>query len=512
SIRNHIANVDRAMSQDTTASNRNYHINQRNALVNAYNACLQSHSGGGGGYSGGGGNRYQQGLGALQGILGGVQDMIRQQEQREHQENNRLGREAESEGVDHYNSGRYEQALYAFQRGYQYFQQNGEGSNMAVMQNHINRTRERMERQERAKREQRERERQREQARRWEEQHKAKQGEREQAVKELFLSPVPPDGEGRANPSGQGPERDDFWKNAGISDEAIRRQCASTSNPGMCEALYKSQRSEQRAKLAVQSDPEIARKCGKLSPTQQTICVLRVQQERDGFVMPDFKNLPGGGERNNPFGCGPGPHPPDVRGCYDLTGGAKPAPQGSDGPKAGEAGKGEGSKKKALREAVLRRQAEREAMRRRQAESETGGPASTVPVNPPSGSGAGPGGPAALVPPAAAAPRVNPFEEPAPPQSQASLQPTLPSEEPLNKQMLARPECRQSDEAYQAERAIAGGFNTAEELIAGQQDYDRRRKLGCFSAEPKQPEQQAGPPQAAGGSTPVPGRQNPFNQ
>ncbi|MBI3126458.1 MAG: hypothetical protein HYZ11_02505, partial [Candidatus Tectomicrobia bacterium] len=30
SIRNHIANVDRAMSQDTTASNRNYHINQRN--------------------------------------------------------------------------------------------------------------------------------------------------------------------------------------------------------------------------------------------------------------------------------------------------------------------------------------------------------------------------------------------------------------------------------------------------------------------------------------------------
>ncbi|MBI3013564.1 MAG: hypothetical protein HYY65_00535 [Candidatus Tectomicrobia bacterium] len=109
--------------------------------------------GGGGGYSGGGGggNRFQQGMGALQRGLGILRDMSRQQEQKQRQENNRLGREAEQEGLEHYNSGRYEEALYAFQRGYQYFQQNGEGGNMAVMENHIRDARERLQMREQAR-------------------------------------------------------------------------------------------------------------------------------------------------------------------------------------------------------------------------------------------------------------------------------------------------------------------------------------------------------------------------
>lgn len=283
--------------------------------------CRGEHYRSGGGSSGGGGgggNRFQQGLGALQGLLGSLRDINRQREERQREENHRLGGEANDEGIEHLRQGRYEQALDAFQRAYQYFQRNGDTGNMNVAEHNAGLAREATERERQARQ-------WKEEQRRWEEQHKAKQAERDQMISDLF------------------------------------------------------------------------------SP-----------------------NLTGGGARNNPF--------------------QQP---------------------------------------------------SAVPSATTSALGAGP---------VASLPRApNPFE----PQSQASLRPTLPSEEPLNRQMLTRPECRQSDDAYWAERAIAGGFNTAEELIVGQQDYDRRRKLGCFAAESQRLEAPA-PSQSAEGS--VPGRQNPFNQ
>ncbi|HXG49919.1 MAG TPA: hypothetical protein VNN77_00755 [candidate division Zixibacteria bacterium] len=382
-----------------------------------------SGSSGGGNSGGGGGDRWQQGLQGLQGILGTLREWNQQNEQRERAENNRLGREAEREGVDYYNSGQYEQALYAFQRGYQYFARNGEARNMAVMENHINAARQALERKRHL-----------EETKRWEEQHKAKQAEREQVVKDLF------------------------------------------------------------------------------SPSS------------------------GEGGRENPFGCGLGPVPPDVRGCYDLAGGGGTTQQQAGARGSDEAQKADQSRKaeearKAARRALLRAQLardpatlksrlavfanavaamppgpDRDQMRERLLEErerlarlmargernlsgESTWQRGASPFSAPKveakrePQSAGGQTPAVAAPSSAPSPRVNAFEEAAPVQQQPDLRPRFPSEEPPNRQELTRPECRQSDEARWAERAIAGGFGTAEQLILGMQDLDRRRKLGCFAAE-----------------------------